>query len=83
MAVIHVLIATRRCIPLVLPFMETSLRDSSPNSKSRAALALHELVQVFGWSRMMCEDSYMTEGEEQRWSDLLFVYFFYPFDYLD
>ena len=50
---ISVLSATRSCIPLVLPFLETSLRDSSPNSKSQAAFALLTLAQKFGWSRQM------------------------------
>lgn len=70
---ISVLSATRSCIPLVLPFLETSLRDSSPNSKSQAAFALLTLAEKFGWSRQMTKDYCMTDAEESRWCMLLFV----------
>ena len=73
MAVVNVLIASKRGIPLVLPFLETSLRDSSPNSKLQACLALLELVKKHSWSKQMNNEACMTDGEEIRWSDLLYV----------
>lgn len=73
MAVVNVLVSTQRAVPLVLPFLETSLRDSSPNSKLQAASVLLELSKKFGWSRKMNSEASMTEGEETRWSDLIYV----------
>lgn len=67
------LVSTQRAVPLVLPFLETSLRDSSPNSELQSASVLLELSKKFGWSRKMNAEASMTEGEETRWSDLLYV----------
>lgn len=74
-AVIEAITATSQCTPLLLPFLETSLRDSSPNSKEQAAMALLRLVEKHGWSHVMCEGAVMTNEEEERWSDLILVAF--------
>lgn len=72
-AVIDAITAIRRCTPLLLPYLETSLRDTSPNSKEQAALALLRLVEKHGWSRLMTDAASMTPEEESRWSELIVV----------
>ena len=70
---IEAITSIRRCTPLLLPYLETSLRDTSPNSKEQAAMALLRLVEKHGWSREMSEGARMTEEEEKRWSELIVV----------
>ena len=72
-AVANALTATPLTTPLLLPFLENSLRDSSPNSKAQGAGVLRRVCERWGWSEMMCEGYAMTEGEKKRWVQLVMV----------
>ncbi|KNB45574.1 hypothetical protein JH06_2434 [Blastocystis sp. subtype 4] len=72
-AVANTLTATSRTTPLLLPYLETALRDTSPNSKTQGAGVLRRLCEKWGWSEIMCPGCVMTEGEKQRWIELVIV----------